>query len=1355
MQWHYTHLIPVLLITGLLSLGIAIFAWKQRPTRGAVSFAIFMTVVVWWTVFYASEVAAITLPARLLSNALVFVGIVAVPPAWLLFSLDYANLRHWSSGWRRALLLTIPLLTLVQVWTADYHRLFRTQAHIADLGWITNLSMEYGPGFYIHIAYFYLLVLAGAVLITRQNFSVPRIFRGQKIIVLTSVTLPWAVNVIYISRLIPWLGIDLTPFALAFSGLGLAWAIFGFRLSNLIPIARATVIDSLSDGVIVLDAQHRIQAINPALSAILELPASRLLGVPADQRLAQWPRIWEVLRGVGKGQLELTLANSQGQRSFDCTISRLADRAGRVSGHVLVLKDITPYKQSQAYLERRTAHLEMFNEIIAGATAGKNLDELLKMVLQKVLNTLKVEFGCLDLFEYRAAHNMSETALNCLRALDQKIDFNSLHFLAVKDWQVENRSPWQGFSPDFKKVGIRSLLVTPVYFDEKIIGRFAILDSTPRSWSAEEIALLDSIGKQLGAAAERLQQQEKVQAHNQLLTLLVARSESFSRQLTTDEILAAISQGAQTLCQADRVHIFWNVEDTDAVFSVLTTPGAESDLPQSASSLQAEAASAEIDPLTAVHLQRTRPRALAEPVLIADVQQVKQQGQDLDVVVDYRAMGMWPLVYEGQTIALVGVYFNDRPHFWSEPEREIMRAFTHQAATALESARLYDNLQKQVAETRLLYRALTKLFAPGENLVSLAQHICQAVVDEFGAAHCGVLLANEETRRMDILAQAGYTLDLYPIMLDGMGLTILAYHTDTIIYAPDVSKNPRYCKGCEQTRSEAVFPLRVRGRTVGILNIESPQLDAFDESVRRVMSAFTEQAALALENARLFDLANVQMHQMENLNLITQTALTAPDYPAMLQYLVDYLRKLFSADDCYITAWDAERKRGLPGAASGSTKDIFLNLQVETGETSLTAMILHTGQPVAVEDVQTSPYVNSRLVRQFPARSILGLPLIAKEKKIGAALVAYSQLHHFLPEELALGEQASALIALAIANAHSLENSRQRAQEAENLRQAAAAITSGLDLENILNSILEHVEQVVPFDSAGVFLKDGDLLHSVATKGLPHPEQVNGLAFPSDNVFMQQLFSESRPLVIANINQDPRWRAWGGTDYVRGWMGVPLIASNKVIGCLTLDSYLPDAYDQEKASLVQAFANQAAAAIENARLFSEVERLAVTDPLTGLLNRRGYTTLAQREIERSRRFKRTLSVILLDIDHFKEVNDTYKHSIGDQVLIEVAERCKQKTREIDISGRYGGEELVVFLPETDLKGAMTFAEHLRQHVADAPFQTTVGPLPITISLGISVSVNGKTNLAELIEQADQAMYAAKQAGRNCARAYSK
>jgi|GEM_PF-3660656 len=168
---------------------------------------------------------------------------------------------------------------------------------------------------------------------------------------------------------------------------------------------------------------------------------------------------------------------------------------------------------------------------------------------------------------------------------------------------------------------------------------------------------------------------------------------------------------------------------------------------------------------------------------------------------------------------------------------------------------------------------------------------------------------------------------------------------------------------------------------------------------------------------------------------------------------------------------------------------------------------------------------------------------------------------------------------------------------------------------------------------------------------------------------------------------------------------------------------------------------------ELTRLNRRIREMSVTDSLTGVLNRRGFFEAARREIARYRRYRRTLSAIMLDIDHFSRINDTRGHGFGDRVLMEVASRCREQMRETDVLGRYGGEEFAAILPETGLEGAAAAAERIRRGVSET-MEIEGESVTVTVSLGVSAIHDPEMALEELLDVADAALYRAKDAGRN-------
>jgi diguanylate cyclase (GGDEF)-like protein len=195
-----------------------------------------------------------------------------------------------------------------------------------------------------------------------------------------------------------------------------------------------------------------------------------------------------------------------------------------------------------------------------------------------------------------------------------------------------------------------------------------------------------------------------------------------------------------------------------------------------------------------------------------------------------------------------------------------------------------------------------------------------------------------------------------------------------------------------------------------------------------------------------------------------------------------------------------------------------------------------------------------------------------------------------------------------------------------------------------------------------------------------------------------------------------------------------------------------DEFDDADLDTLRTFAGQAAVALDNVRVHKEAERLSLTDPLTGLSNYRFLKQALRREVERASRFDHTLAVLALDVDRFKEVNDTYGHGAGDAVLVEFARRVRGEIREVDFAFRQGGEEFVVLLPETDAAGGAVVAERLGAAVRRTPVLApgATGPQRIAVTVSIGVAVypdHGETGRA-VLEAADDALYAAKTAGRD-------
>jgi diguanylate cyclase (GGDEF)-like protein/PAS domain S-box-containing protein len=329
---------------------------------------------------------------------------------------------------------------------------------------------------------------------------------------------------------------------------------------------------------------------------------------------------------------------------------------------------------------------------------------------------------------------------------------------------------------------------------------------------------------------------------------------------------------------------------------------------------------------------------------------------------------------------------------------------------------------------------------------------------------------------------------------------------------------------------------------------------------------------------------------------------------------------------------------------------------------------------------------------------------------------------------------------------------------AEALRDTATALNSTLKVKEVLERILDNIGRVTPHDTANIMvLQDDNSALIVRSRGyVEHGfPDLTGQRFDlSDMAILKRVAELGRPMAVSDVTADPDWQPTEEVGWVRSYAVAPIRIRQRTIGFINLESAQPDFFNDELANRLQAFADQASIAIENAGLYEDVQALALTDPLTGLFNRRALFQLGEREVVRSQRFHHPLAVIMLDIDHFKAVNDCWGHPNGDRVLAALSTCLRAQIRNVDLAARYGGEEFTLLLPETDQASAMMVAERIRASVSNlltnpAPDEgTSPQPIQVTISLGV-VTLSAETEtLVDLIARADQALYAAKNAGRN-------
>lgn len=440
----------------------------------------------------------------------------------------------------------------------------------------------------------------------------------------------------------------------------------------------------------------------------------------------------------------------------------------------------------------------------------------------------------------------------------------------------------------------------------------------------------------------------------------------------------------------------------------------------------------------------------------------------------------------------------------------------------------------------------------------------------------------------------------------------------SLIILEDVRKDPRFklWEGLEYIRGWMGLPLVVNGKTIGVITVESDRMDAFSQRDGEVAQAFADQAAIAVEKARLAVELRTDKRNLELLYELSQSLVATLE----LQSVADRALELITAafDDCFGEIYLVKRgedilrllatKNHPPDVAAKLSGQPFLRTGI-----GVVGAAIEMRRPVLVPNVYEDPRWVNIADLDLVVCSAAAIPLMVRNEMVGALVLRSPKLNTFSHDYLSLLQSIAFPIALALQNARLFAAERQGRQEAEILQNATSAVTLDLRLEQILYILLERLQQVVPFDSACVLLLQGKELYAVAERGLPNAGEVMGNSFPADNPFFARIQREEQTLVFDDVQTLPWFSGWGGTSTTRGWMGVPLIHRGEMLGYITLDSLRVGSYGQREASLAQAFANQAAVTLVNAQLLQDSQRFAseqqeVSRMMRGL---NGATSLAE------------------------------------------------------------------------------------------------------------------------------------------------
>ncbi|GMV44319.1 MAG: hypothetical protein AMXMBFR64_60350 [Myxococcales bacterium] len=326
----------------------------------------------------------------------------------------------------------------------------------------------------------------------------------------------------------------------------------------------------------------------------------------------------------------------------------------------------------------------------------------------------------------------------------------------------------------------------------------------------------------------------------------------------------------------------------------------------------------------------------------------------------------------------------------------------------------------------------------------------------------------------------------------------------------------------------------------------------------------------------------------------------------------------------------------------------------------------------------------------------------------------------------------------------------ERLHDISTLLDLSQALNQDLGLDGAITRLVEFVSRRLRVDWFVLLLADeaGEILEARGVWGFPRPEDLVGVTFTLGEGIVGTVFESGHRIVLPDIAAEERFTSFKGRAQMSGsFVGIPARFSDNRVGVLAFGRRRLDAFEASYVDFLQIVTNHVAMVIRNARLYERMKELATQDELTGLANRRYLLQRMEHEFRRHKRFGTPMAVLMVDVDHFKRVNDRYGHPAGDAVLREVARALESAVRDVDVVGRYGGEEFSVVLPSTRSDAALLVADKVRLAVQERC--TRPGDEgAVTVSVGVGVASETTDTVHSLIDIADQALYRAKTGGRN-------
>jgi diguanylate cyclase (GGDEF)-like protein len=903
-------------------------------------------------------------------------------------------------------------------------------------------------------------------------------------------------------------------------------------------------------------------------------------------------------------------------------------------------------------------------------------------------------------------------------------------------------------------------LYVPVVAGDEVLGVLELTEKRERrSFSDEDLRLVEQMADVAAIALRAARQSRDVHEQNRRLSALLEAGATLAATTELDEVLPLVARLAAEALQSSCAYIYQYDPSLDALIWCGTYQRADVEL--------AEEPFGTVYPLDDYAYDR---RSLeSNQVLQASIDdpELDEASRANLIEFDETALLTVPLRFGNEIVGMLEVAEVDRPRRFSEAEMDFALLLGERAAAAIHNAEMIRRLQRQNEQMQALLsssRAMTSSLV-AEEVLDL---VCREAARALGAPSSYIYRYDAGRRTLTWLAQyqqrprafegedigTVYPLDQYA--QDHEVIETLR-PVQRAVDDEDLAPEQREFMAGWGDVAALMVPLVVGDEIVGILEVaETERTRRYTDDEVALAQTIGEHAAVALRNAELFRRLQRQNEQMQALLTSSRVISSTVVVDEVLERVGEQAAKALDAPSCYIYEYDQLNDRIIwrshyQADTSYGTEDP-VGTSYPLDEFPWDRAVLRSGQPshVTLDDEGLDPDLR-RNMREWREQTLLTVPLVFQGDPVGLMEIAETALpRRFTEEEVdlarAIGEQA----ATAIRNAQLFRRETWRNERLVRVLEISRAVGSSLDAGEVAEGLQAQVGRLFVEHPA-----------AVSVRLLARDEAREGVALPDD----------VDSLVMAAIEQRGALQAASGEAHR---LVMPLIQKDQPVGYLEIVGGGPGGFERDEVELVQLLANQAAASVDNARLYETIERQAMTDGLTGLYNHRHFFQALRSEVARARRYGFSLSVLMLDLDDFKSFNDRFGHPAGDRVLRAVSDILRAQVRQdIDVPARYGGEEFAVILPHTPWDGAKVVGERLggkvadiedkerfdgarltgervRRNIAEAPLPLLDGgkPAHVTVSVGVATLPAHAADADELVSKADQALYRAKQQGKD-------